>query len=173
MAANHPPVFGQIPNATIVAGYTLHVPAGSYAVDTDSPPQALTFSLLTAPANAALDPAFGNFTWRPRLSQAPIITAVLLAATDNGHPPLSATQRFWVTVNSPAQPSVGACGLSNGLFTFTIYGDAGPDYSILRSTNLLDWEPVWTNYSGTLPFESADPATAKLSRGCYRVVLGP
>ena len=63
--------------------------------------------------------------------------------------------------------------LNNGLFTFTVDVDAGPDCSILRSTNLLDWEPVWTSYSATRPFESAGPATAKLSRGFYRVRLGP
>ncbi len=172
-ATNHPPVFGQIPNATIVAGYTLHVPAGSYATDTDSPAQTLTFSLLNAPTNAMLDPASGDFTWRPLLSQAPIITAVLLAATDDGHPPLTATQRFWVTLNSPVQPSFVTSALSNGLLATAINGDAGPDYTVLGSTNLADWTPVMTIPSATPPFIFSDPYASNFSQRFYRVRLGP
>jgi hypothetical protein len=172
-ATNHPPVFGTIPNATLVAGYSLQVPAASYVADTDAPPQSLTFRLVSAPTNALIDPASGVFTWRPLLAQAGSITSVRLAATDNGSPPMSATQRFWVTVNTPAQPVCGACGVSNGLWTSTIYGDAGPDYTIWSSTNLATWVPLATNYSAVPPFVLADPAASNVSPQFYRLSLGP
>ena len=162
-----------IPNASIVAGYTLQVPAASYVTETDLPPQSLSFRLVSAPASAVIDPTSGLFTWRPLLAQAGTITAVRLAATDNGNPSLSATQRFWVTVTSPAQPSFGTSGLSNGLLATLIYGDAGPDYAIWGSTNLADWVPVATNYSATPPLVFTDPYATNFGQRFYRVRLGP
>jgi hypothetical protein len=170
---NHAPVFSTIPNATIVAGYTLQVPAAGYVADTDLPPQSLTFSLVSAPTNALLDPASGLFAWRPLLSQAPITTSVRLAATDNGNPPMSATQRFWVTVNKPAAPTLTTAGISNSSVQLTVAGDAGPDYTILGSTNLVSWDPLWTNYSAMPPFQFADPGATNFSRRFYHVRLGP
>jgi autotransporter-associated beta strand protein len=170
---NHAPVFIAIPNRTIVAGYTLQVPVASYVTDTDSPPQVLTYSLVAAPTNATVDSATGLFAWRPLLSQAPLVTSVRLAAADNGSPSLSATQSFWVTVNPPSQPRFATPAWSNGLFTFMVDGDAGPDYSFLGSTNLIDWWPIWTNYSAMAPFEFTDPAATNFSRRFYRVRLGP
>lgn len=172
-AINHPPVFMAIPNASIVAGYTLQVPAASYVTETDLPSQSLSFRLVSAPASAVIDPTSGLFTWRPLLAQAGIITSVRLAATDNGNPSLSATQRFWVTVASPAQPSFGTSGLSNGLLATLIYGDAGPDYAIWGSTNLADWVPVATNYSAAPPLVFTDPYATNFGQRFYRVRLGP
>src|SRR5439155_1006631 len=40
------------------------------ATDGDTPAQTLTFSLIGAPAGAAIDPATGVFTWTPSLAQA-------------------------------------------------------------------------------------------------------
>ena len=170
---NHPPVFNSIPNRTIVAGYALQVPVADYVTDTDSPPQVLTFNLLAAPTNAALDSATGLFIWRPLLSQAPLVTSVRLAVADNGSPPLSATQSFWVTVRPPSSPRFGSPGLSNGWFTFMVDGDAGPDYFFLGSTNLVDWWPIWTNCSAMPPFEFGDPAATNANGRFYRARLGP
>ena len=50
---NHPPVLAAISNQTILAGRTLLVT--NSATDADVPAQTLTFSLLTAPTNAAIN----------------------------------------------------------------------------------------------------------------------
>ena len=68
-STNHPPVLAAISNQTIMAGRTLLVT--NSASDADSPPQTLTFSLLTAPANAAINSSSGLFTWRPTIAQSP------------------------------------------------------------------------------------------------------
>jgi hypothetical protein len=80
------------------------LPITNAATDPDSPPQMLTFSLgAGAATNAVIDATNGVFTWAP--TQAEIgSNAFSVIVTDNGLPPLSATQSFGVVVlpsNSP------------------------------------------------------------------------
>ena len=76
----------------------------NFASDVDSPPQTLTFSLVSAPTNAALNSASGVFTWTPTEAQGPGTNLITLAVTDNGSPPLSATQSFTVFVREVNLP---------------------------------------------------------------------
>jgi autotransporter-associated beta strand protein len=168
---NHPPVLSTNANQVIVAGATLLVT--NTATDPESPPEVLTFSLPGAPTNAAINPITGVLTWRPLISQAPVVTSLRVVVSDNGSPVMSATQSFWVTVNKPVQPGLGAPGFSNGLFRFSIWGDAGPDYTILGSTNLVNWQPVLTNSSAVPPFVFTDAGTINFTQRFYRVMLGP
>ncbi len=167
------PSFPPIPNQTVIAGQTLLVT--NAASDPDSPPELLSFSALNAPANATVDPLSGVFTWRPTIAQSPLVTRVQLKVEDNGQPPLSATQSFWVTVNRPAPPQLVAVAWTNGALSLHVSGDAGPDYAIQGATNLRPptaWVTLLATNSPPVPFRWADPQT-NLAQRFYRVILGP
>jgi len=64
-------------------------------------------------------------------------------------------------------------GWGNGAPSFTLTGDSGPDYTILASTNLPTWQPVWTNNSVVPPFQFTDPGATNFKKRFYRVLPGP
>jgi len=169
--ANHPPVLTAISNQTILAGRTLVV--SNSASDADAPPQILTYSLPVAPTGANLDTNSGLITWRPTVSQSPSTQSVVVVVSDNGLPMMSATQSFSVIVTQPSHPTLGATSVTGGGLGFWVGGDAGPDYTIQASTNLLTWSAIATSNAPVLPFFFADPnPEANLFR-FYRAQLGP
>ena len=170
-SSNHPPVLSAISSQTIMAGSTLLVT--NSASDTDSPPQTLTFSLLTAPTNAAINSSSGLFTWRPTIAQSPSTQTVAVVVADNGTPIMSATQSFTTTVIKPSVPALNAGSITNGWFGFWINGDSGPDYTILASTNLTSWDPIFTINSPSLPYYWVDTNSAAYPDRYYRTLLGP
>ena len=169
--ANHPPVLAAIADQTILAGRTLLVT--NSASDADLPQQTLSFSLLTAPANAAINANSGMFSWRPTIAQSPSTQTVAVVVSDNGTPILSATQSFAATVTQPVVPVLHAGSISNGEFGFWINGDIGPDYMILVSTNLTSWNAIFTNNSPSLPCFWVDTNSVAQPVRFYRAVLGP
>ncbi|HEY3914995.1 MAG TPA: hypothetical protein VGN61_10960, partial [Verrucomicrobiae bacterium] len=160
-----------IPNQSIMAGQTLLVT--NSASDPNVPPLPLSFSLSQAPAGASVGSSSGVFAWRPMISQSPSTQTVAVAVSDNGMPPLSATQSFNVMVAQPAKPTLNVSTLSNGRFQFTINGNAGPDYLIQTSTNLTSWVTAFTNSSPSMPFIWADTNSPVHPANFYRVLLGP
>jgi hypothetical protein len=142
-------------------------------VATDSAPATLTYTSSNLPANSTFDTNSGIFTWRPSVSQAGTTNPVLVTANDGGTPNLSATQSFTVTVNPLTQPAIGSPVWSGGHLSLTINGQAGPDYIVSVSTNLVDWTPVFTNASPATPFQWTDPDAAAFPVRFYRVLLGP
>lgn len=87
---------------------------------------------------------------------------------------LSATQSFWVTVNAPATPAIQNPGWNGGQFQMNITGDAGPDYTILTSTNLVNWAALLTTNPPALPWLWTDPDNLlSFPSRFYRVQLGP
>jgi hypothetical protein len=104
LPSNHPPVLAAISNQITAVGLTLTLT--NSATDPDSPPQVLTFSLQSGTVtNATLNPTNGVFTWSP--TQSEVGTNVFaVVVTDNGLPPLSATQSFSVTVLASNHPPV-------------------------------------------------------------------
>ena len=168
---NHPPVLAAISNQTILAGRTLLVT--NSASDADSPPQTLAFSLLIAPTNAAINSNSGVFTWRPTMAQSPSTQTVAVVVSDNGVPIMSATQGFTVTVIQPVVPVLNAVSITNGQFGFWINGDTGPDYTIMASTNLSSWNPVFTGNSLPVPYFWVDTNLVSYPFLFYRVLLGP
>jgi len=159
-------------STTNLAGRTLSIT--NVATDPDSPPQILTFSLLSPPFGAAINPSNGLFTWRPAISQsgANLLNVVV---SDNGTPSLSATQSFTVTISKPAPPQLAPTN-SGGVFSLRIAGDAGPDYIIEAAGKLRTgtaWLPLATNLSATPPFLWTDPAAGTFAQRFYRVRLGP
>jgi hypothetical protein len=89
------------------------VSIGVKASDPDVPLQALAFSLgAGVPTGASINTNTGVFTWTPVESQGPGTYPISVIVTDNGPPPLSATNTFTITVNEVnVAPVLGA--LSN------------------------------------------------------------
>lgn len=171
---NQPPVLATNSNRTVIAGQTLIIT--NLASDPDVPPQTLTFSLVTSPAGASINSSNGIFVWRPTVAQSPLVTLIKTIVSDNGSPSLSATNSFFVTVNRPAQPTLGSVTWSNNAFALTITGDSGPDYTLQATTNItppVTWSTLFTTNSPTPPFQLSDPAAGNFNQRFYRVLLGP
>jgi pectin methylesterase-like acyl-CoA thioesterase len=170
--ANTAPTLAPIADQVINAGQTLIIT--NIATDPDVPAQTLTFGLLTAPANAAIDTNTGIFTWRPFVSDAGTINPVTVQVSDNGTPVLSASQSFNVTVNPLVLPGLGPVSYSGGQFSLTVgSGTAGPDYLVQFSTDLTNWVPIYTNDSAAPPFTFIDTNASASATGFYRVLIGP
>lgn len=168
---NTAPLLAPVSNQTLVAGATLVV--SNQVSDPDAPPQLLSFSLVGAPEGASINPTNGLFTWRPSVAQSPAVDTVIVKVSDNGLPSLNAVQSFAVTVLHPIPPLLADPTLNGGVFSLTIDGDAGPDYSIYGSTNLADWDLLMTTNPAVLPFPFVDPEGANFNQRFYRVLLGP
>jgi hypothetical protein len=94
-ASNTPPVLPPQSNRTIAELTTLIVT--NTASDSDIPPNTLAYALLAGPTNASIS-ATGIITWTPTEAQGPGSATFTTRVTDNGTPPLSATNSFAVTV---------------------------------------------------------------------------
>jgi hypothetical protein len=170
--ANTAPTLAVIPDANLIAGQTLLVT--NSATDTDVPAQTLTWGLFTAPVGAGINATNGVLAWRPTLAQSPSTNLFTVTVTDNGVPPLSATQSFNVVVVPPVKPVFGMPAVTAGTFQTLINGNLGPDYSIYATTNLLGgWQLLLTTNPVAIPFLFTDPASANFPRRYYRMQLGP
>jgi len=169
--ANNLPVLATITNRTVMAGTIVNFTCS--ATDTDTPPQTVTFALQDGQPGATLGTNTGIFNWRPAIAQGNTTNTMSVIATDNGAVSLAATQCFTVTVLKPVQPQLGSTTTGGGQFTLVVSGDAGPDYTILASTNLVDWAGLFTTNSPALPFGWSDPETGLFGERYFRILLGP
>ena len=170
---NTPPILTPVVNQTINAGVTIILT--NVAADLDLPPQTLTFNLLNGPTNAALTTANGTngiFTWRPLVSQAGTANPVSIQVTDNGTPNLNATNNFTITVNPLAQPVLDSIAVSGGQISLVVNGTRGPDYTLLTSTDLINWQALFTTNSPLMPLTMVDTNATNAIR-FYRIQLGP
>jgi hypothetical protein len=145
IATNVPPTLAAISNRTVTAGNTLIVTNSANDPDGDT----LTFSLGPGAAlNAAINPATGIFTWTPTQSQAGT-NHFSVIVTDNGSPPLSATQTFAVTViatNVPPTLAPIADRTIHALMTLTITNSANdPDVGDTLTFSLDPGAPAGTS----------------------------
>ncbi len=168
--ANTPPTLVPVSDRVINPGATLAIT--NMASDADIPSQTLTFSLLAGPTNATVNSATGVLLWRPLLRQADSTNPVTVQVADAGTPVLTATNNFTVTVNPLTPSSLSVVGAPGGQITLSFNGLTGPDYEVLTSTNLVDWESVLTLYSPALPYTLMTNVTAEPMR-VYRLRLGP
>ena len=169
---NTPPTLAPIANQTINAGVTLVIT--NAATDTNPPPQTLTFSLLSTPTNATLTPLNNTnavFTWRPLVSQANTTNPITVQVVDSAS--LSATNNFNVIVNPLAQPTVSSINVSGGQVSLVATGALGPDYTLWASTNLMNWQVLFTSNSPVTPVTLVDTNFNANPVRFYRIQLGP
>ena len=102
---NQPPTLGAIADQTVEAGVVLTFPVS--ANDPDLPPNILTFSVGPgAPTGVTVNPATGEFSWRPTGLQGPSTNRITIQVADNGTPSLSTNRTFTVIVTRLNQPPV-------------------------------------------------------------------
>jgi len=94
-AVNDAPIFDPIGDKSVDEGVELSFTATAADVDGD----VLAFSLVGAPAGAAIDPATGAFTWTPTEAQGPGEYTFTVKVCDNGTPVLCDEEEIKVTVN--------------------------------------------------------------------------
>src|SRR5439155_928217 len=85
--ANSAPVLTVPANQTIAELSTLVVT--NTATDADLPANTLTFSLVSGPSGASVNPTTGVLTWSPTAAQGPSTNVITVKVTDNGVPALS------------------------------------------------------------------------------------
>ena len=146
------------------------------AADTDLPAQTLTYTLTNSLAGTNL-PAIstnGVITWTPTLAQAGVSNTITTIVTDNGVPPLSATNQFSIVVN--AIPSISSVTLVTNGLKLTWFAPTNEQFRVQSATNLLSpvvWVPfpgIITSTNGTFTFTDTN---APLFMKFYELLLLP
>jgi len=125
--------------------------------------QTLTFALVSAPNGMTINPTTGLISWTPQQTNSPSTNAVLVSVTDNGTPPLSATNSFTVIVRevnvAPSLPTISTqtvyelnlLTVANTATNFNIhatiagYGLINPPAGMSISSNgIITWTPDQT-----------------------------
>ena len=101
---NRPPILS-LPVSQPVDELSVFVVAAT-ATDPDTPPNALTYRLVSGPPGASIHSITGVLTWTPTESQGPRSNEITVQVTDDGNPPLSDTKSFSVIVNEVNSPPV-------------------------------------------------------------------
>lgn len=168
---NTAPALAAISDQTLGAGQTLNISIA--ATDGDVPAQTLTYALVTAPTNAAVNASSGVLTWRPLVTQANATNLFIVRVADNGTPSMSATQSFVAIVSPLVPPQFSTAWLAGSQFVVQVSGASGPDYQIQASTNLLDWGVVFTANAPPMPFVWTTGITNGPPRNFFRILAGP
>jgi len=139
---NVAPTLASISDQTIHAGATVTVQAS--AGDTDSPANALSFSLLTAPAGASINAGTGVFRWNSTAGDAGTVKTVTIQVSDNGTPIRTATTSFNITLVAPVR--VDSISVSGTGVTLRWGGIDGRSYRVQFKARLD--QPDWTDLAG-------------------------
>jgi hypothetical protein len=158
LEVNNPPVLPAQSPRTIAELTTLIVT--NTATDSDLPANILTYALLNPPAGAAID-SNGVITWTPSEAQGPSTNILTTMVTDNGVPPLSATNSFTVVVNEinvapvlPVQTNITVVGLTTVVVTNTATDSDlpvnpltyalvnAPTNAVIDSSGVITWAPL-------------------------------
>jgi hypothetical protein len=154
---NSAPVLPAQPGRTISAQVAMVV--SNTASDSDLPANLLSYTLVSPPGGVAIDQN-GVITWTPTSAQAPSTNVITTVVTDNGAPPLSATNSFAVVVTSG--PS------SNTVFLETFDGVTAPALPAGWTSSATGGESAWvtraaTNDTAPNSVYVPDPATVGTS----------
>ncbi len=168
--SNTAPVFDPIADQFVLVGQQDKFQVTASDTDVGS---LLSFSLVSPPAGAAIDPASGVFTWSPTTAG---VYPITVRVVDNGSPALFATRTFVVTVSN-----VGAGTYTGVDFapSSVSYGQMSTFYVAVR-TNSGTGTPVGsaTFFNGTTPLGTANLVngvgtllvnSATLGSGTYQI----
>jgi len=147
---NEAPVFRPVPPLPIQPGVFVEFRVADYVYDPDCPAQRLTYTLEPgSPTNAALAKTSGQLLWIPNLEQCGRTNTVVIRVTDDGQPPLSATQ----TILAYPQVRFRAPRPVTGELELIVEGASpGLRYQVLASSNLAVAPAEWTRLdSGLVP----------------------
>jgi hypothetical protein len=145
------------------------------AMDADLPANGLTYILLAGPTNAVVD-ANGVITWTPSPAQAGSTNTFVTEVTDDGIPPLSATNTFRVVVSAPKPgPFMASIVISNGTPIVTWDAVPGRTYKLQYKDNLSDteWIDVLPDVTATGAKAAAGTGETDALHRYYRVMLVP
>ncbi len=78
-----------------------------------------------------------------------------------------------LTVTPISQPEITEATWNDSLLSLTVNGQSGLDYAVQLSTNLVNWQTVFTTNQPTLPFSWTDPNSGSYPAGFYRILAGP
>ena len=152
--SNSPPqfIFPNPPNFTNGTGVAFVFT--NAATDPDLPPNVLTYTLPTAPAGATVS-SNGVITWTPTGSQ--LGTNIFITVvTDNGVPPLSATNQFIVIVtNSPSVVASNTVSIvfTNGGFLLTWFAPSNDLFQVQWTDSLAP--AVWSPFTNIISYNAA------------------
>jgi predicted RNA-binding protein with TRAM domain len=150
---NRPPVLDPIGNKTVDEGDTL-----TFTIAASDPDggDVLTFDASSLPTGAGFDPGTRTFTWTPGYGQVGSYPNVLFTVTDNGTPPLSASEAITITVGNVNRPPV-----LNSIGSRTV--NEGEKVEIVITATDPDGDGL-TYSAGNLPAGAGfDPITQKFS----------
>ncbi|WCJ60032.1 lamin tail domain-containing protein [Fontisphaera persica] len=135
---NTPPQLAPLPNRSLLVGQTLQLDL--VATDVDQPPQNLAFSFLP-PTPVSVTLTNGNrLRWTPTLAEVGT-HQIVVRVTDDGTPPMSATNTLQVTVGALPQLPPGGLSLANGRLSLTFATVPGVTYRLQYKQQLTD--AVW------------------------------
>jgi len=190
---NDAPALALIPAQIIGEGSALVL--SNTVRDPDLPDDQITFTLVSPPAGAIIDPVTGVFSWTPTESQGPGTNTITVVAVDRGQPPLSAINQFTVTVLevnlAPVLTAVADRVVHEGMLvtwtapasdpdlpsnrlTYGLGAGAPPGSSVNPLNGSFNWiaQAPGTN---TIVYTVSDDGTPALvdSRSCRVIVLAP
>ena len=87
----------------------------------------------------------------------------------NGAGTIASTNAVLATATVASGPQLSNVSLSGGVFSMTVNGSSGVDYVVQASTNLVDWDNIFTNHLPTPPFIWSDGAAGNFARRYYRI----
>lgn len=137
--SNTPPVIDPLPDRVVTLGQTLTLRVA--ARDHDVPAQNLVFALgAGTPPEVQINPTTGWLVWKP--VAAPATNRITVVVTDNGLPPMSTTQSFWVVVVPP--PVATAVILQEGMCHFTWRTFPGQRLQLESTDDVASaqWQPM-------------------------------
>ncbi len=130
--------------------------------------QTRTFALVSPPAGMTINSNTGAISWTPAQTQSPGPNTIRVSVTDNGTPPLSATNSFVATVIeinvAPSLPNVSTqtvneltlLTVTNAATNFNIHSSiigytlvGAPSNMVINAGGIITWTPAQTQSPGT------------------------
>ncbi len=147
------------------------------AIDTDLPPNNLTFELVSGPTGLSVSTA-GLVSWNPTSGQAGTTNTVSVRVYDDGTPSLSATNSFVVTVNpqsTPIQTTIQSIVLSNDVVIITWGAISNQNYMLQRNDDITstNWVDVPPAVQGTSSTATTTDSVSSVTQRWYRIHLVP